>query len=344
MLKLWSLFAIVFFCVSMSAQAERFDIVEFAPPQGWAREAEANGVSFTKGDAQAYCAMTVLKSVLAGNDSKQNFKAVWDVIAQDYVKSVGALEMQSPVSENGWTVESGVSTATTDQGQAALMVVVATGGGKAVSLIILTNTQAYQKEIDAFVSSLKLPQVEVASQPATTNPANTGPSAELPGLWVRYIIETSGTVNGMPTPSGGYFRREYLFRPDGTYRFRAKDWSVIAKDILYVQETGKWSVNGNTLTLSPTQGNGGWWGKSADGRTVGWGARQKASDFKLEKTSYTYDLRYLSGMGETYLYLTSRGPTAREGRQSNSDTAQHEFSYSRRDPSKSLIDTPPGAK
>ena len=72
--------------------------------------------------------------------------------------------------------------------------------------------------------------MEVASQPATTNPANTGPSAELPGLWVRY------------------------------------------------------------------------------------------------------------------LYLTSRGPTAREGRQSNSDNTQHEFSYSRRDPSKSLIDTPPGAK
>lgn len=324
-----------------SAQPGRFDIVEFVAPKGWTKEVDENATSFTKVDssAQTYCAMMLLKSLPAGNDAKKNFQVVWDVIARDYTKTAGSPTMQPTATENGWIVETGAAQATTEQGPAVLMLVAATGGGKTVSLVVVTNSTSFQGEVDAFVGSLKLPKVEVAAQPTKSN---SGVDSSLPGLWVRYNTESSGVVNGMTMLSGGYFRREYLLKADGTYRFRAKDWSVYVKDILYVEETGRWLVNGNTLTLTPTQGSGGWWGKAADGRTEGWGARRKSAEYSLEKVSYSFELKYLSGMEETYLYLRSPRPTAREGRQSNQDNAQHEFSYSRRDPSKSLIDTPPG--
>ena len=340
--SLMAMLGLVMLTMSVPARADKFDIVEFAAPQGWTKEVEEGSTSFTTGDPSgAYCAMVLMKSLPAGPDSKRNFQVVWDIIARDYVKTVGAPVMQPSATDNGWTVESGVAEATTDKGSAALMLVTATGGGKLVSLVILTNSNSYQRAVDNFITSLRLPKVEVAAQPSDPN---AGAKSSLPGLWVRYTTESSGVVNGTNMLSGGYFRREYLFKPDGTYRFRAKDWSVYVKDILYVQETGKWSVSGDKLTITPSQGSGGWWSKAANGRTEGWGARQKAADYALESTTYSYELKYLSGMGETYLYLRSPRPTAREGRQSNQDNTHHEFSFSQRDPARSLMNVPPGAK
>ncbi len=324
-------------------QADRYDIVEFTTPPGWTKAVDDSAASLSRTDSngQTYGAIVVLKSLPAGADSRKNFQVVWDILSPEYASSVGAPTMQPTASENGWTVESGVAEATTDRGPAAFMLVTATGGGKLVSLVVLTNSNVYQGQIDSFISSLRLPKVDaVATRPAAPD---DGKVSSLPGLWVLYTTESSGVVNGTPMLTGGYFRREYLLNQDGTYRYRAKDWSTGVKDILYVQETGRWSVSGNQLTITPAKGAGGWWSKTADGRTVGWGARQKNAEYALEPVTYTFELKYLSGMGETYLILKSPRATAREGRQNSTGSGTHEYNFSRRDASKSLIDPPPGS-
>ncbi len=72
------------------------------------------------------------------------------------------------------------------------------------------------------------------------------------------------------------------------------------------------------------------------GKTSEWGARGKSSDYKPETVTYVFDLRYLSGMNETYLVLKHAGSTVRDGA-----TDDREWNYSPRALDQSLIDNPP---
>src|SRR6218665_1216747 len=101
------------------------------------------------------------------------------------------------------------------------------------------------------------------------------------------------------------------------------------KDILFVYEKGKWSANGNKLTLTPTSGRGEWWSKAASGRTSEWGSLQKGQTWKLETISYTFELHYFSGVKETHLLLQNSAATEREGK-SNNDGTTNSWSYTPR--------------
>ncbi len=210
----------------------------------------------------------------------------------------------------------------------------------------MTNTRQYQNELLAFVNSLELAK---PSQAATNNtvPAITGETGKssLVGLWCDYALETTGIYfNGFPQYTAGYMRKEYTFYPDGTYQFRNKQWLTTMKEILFVFETGTYSVNGSQLAISPKQGKGEWWGKAAGGSTTEWGKLIKASEYKVEKITYSFEIKYYSGSENYTLILKPGTPTQREGGTFNAPNDPYEFHYTLREKLGSLIDNPPGFK
>lgn len=160
---------------------------------------------------------------------------------------------------------------------------------------------------------------------------------KLAGIWEFYINETTGSMT-----TGGYFRREYRLNANGTYEFLTKTFSAYNPMIFLGRETGTWVVSGNKITIRPTQGKNEEWSKSATGRNTEWGKLVKTTARKLETVTYTFELKYLSGMEKTYLILTANGPTVRDGREGNEDNRPHQFSYSPGTPGKPLVDLPPG--
>jgi hypothetical protein len=95
--------------------------------------------------------------------------------------------MVSPGNENGWEIQSGVAPFQKDGNQGLAMLVTASGFGKMVNVLVLTNTQAYETNITAFLGSisLKKPVGETPTSPAkqATAPASQGalPSAAASG-------------------------------------------------------------------------------------------------------------------------------------------------------------------
>ncbi|OSZ76819.1 hypothetical protein CAP36_10305 [Chitinophagaceae bacterium IBVUCB2] len=328
-------------CVSGYTQKKIFDVLSYTPPKGWQQQQNEGGVqlSVTDKETGGYAIALITKATATDATPYENFNTDWDKLVKASVEVSTKPALQDPVKENGWDIISGTANYTDGEQKGLATLLTATGGGQMVSVVLMTNSNQYQNELLAFINSLNLAKASATVANNKTLPANNTNSASIVGMWVFYNTETNGTYNQL---TGGYMRREYAFYGDGTYLFRAKDWMVYVKDILFVYETGTYSINGNQITLSPKKGKGEWWSKAASGRTTGWGKLVRAStDFKLEKTTYTLDFASYIGNDEITLLLRSPKATQRDG--NNGDkTGLQEYRYKSRDINNSLIDNPPG--
>ncbi|HRF24487.1 MAG TPA: hypothetical protein PLR98_10005, partial [Chitinophagaceae bacterium] len=147
-------------------------------------------------------------------------------------------------------------------------------------------------------------------------------------------------VGGMPQYTAGYLRKEYQFNANGTYTFRNKQWLTKAADITFLYETGSYTVNGNQLTIIPANGKGGFWAKTNSSKE--WGKLKKYTDYKLEKTTYTFEIINDPTYGNGIILKPGK-PTNRDGGKFNAPNDPYEFRYSFRN-KESLIDNPPGFK
>ena len=207
----------------------------------------------------------------------------------------------------------------------------------------MCNNKLYEKDLSSFLNSLELVEViqneNVNSSSASTK--NEGKTS-IVGLWTDYVLETTGyNINGMPQYTAGYLRKEYAFYSGGTYLFRNKQWLTKTKDILFIYESGTYTVNANQITLTPKQGKGEFWSKTSSSKQ--WGKLVKASEYKLENVTYSFKIENDPDYKITRLILSSGKPTQRDGGKFNAPNDPYEFRYSMRE-LESLIDDPPGVK
>lgn len=323
------------------AQKETFDIVSYTLPNGWQTQQVEGGVQLFVTDNKTgdYAIAIVTKAMVSAGSATEDFNSQWKSLLANTVNAITDPVMIAPVHDDGWEIHSGNGNYIDGATKGLATLITATGYNQTTAVVLMTNTQQYQNELLAFINSLSLEKKQKAKDTPVASSTMDADSSSLVGLWCSYRNETSGFMNGVPMYSGGYFRREYALKADGTYLFRSKDWSTTMKEILFVYETGKWVANGNKLTLTPVKGKGEWWSKAPGGRTAGWGKLVKASTWKMEPITYTFDLHYFAGTNETHLILQNSKGTERDGGSTN-----NEWSYSARALDKSLIDNPPGTK
>lgn len=325
------------------AQKQSFDAVFFTMPKGWQQQQGEGGLQLSVMDSKtgSYAIAVITKANTSTASANENFSNDWLRLVKGSVQVNGEPSLQQATKQNGWTVISGRASYTEGANQGMATLLTATCGGQMVSVVAMANTRVYEKELLALINSLEWAKVAqanvVAAKPVVKGGAG---KTSIVGLWCDNTLETTGSyVNGFPQYTAGYMRKEYAFYPDGTYLFRNKQWQTLMKDILYVYETGTYSVNGNQLTITPKQGKGGWWAKGQS--TKVWGNPVKTADYKLEKATYAFEIKYFSGSQDYCLILKMTGPTQREG---NSNSHQYEVSYKLMEANKSIIDNPPGFK
>ncbi len=323
-------------------QKESFDVVTYTAVKGWKKELSDKSVSFSKTDEAkgTFCIISIYQSIDGVIDSKINFDNSWQRIVKETLGAGSPKTEALKTTETGWEIQSGAAQFTKDGLTGIAMLITASSNNKVVNMLVLLNSDVYSDQLNNFIASVNL------KKQASTNTNETAitkgnSNASIVGIWASNLLETSGYANGYAQYSGGYFRKEYTFKSDGTYTHFHKTWSVYSKPIRYVYETGTWSANGNTLTISPTSGKAEEWSKAASNRTNEWGSLIKSQPAKLEKVSYSFEIEYYEGSQSTALRLTSRKATERDGRSNNGNEPQT-YSYSAR--KEALIDFPPGFK
>ena len=343
-MRIFTTLLAIIFCLTLAAQKKTFDIVTYNAPSGWKEELTDSYISYSKTSNGAWGQLAVYKSTVSKGDIEADLSNEWNAV----VLALHAVENDEKTATkiaNGWTVISRSGNWKYNGATVGTILTVYSDGKKCISLLCNATAETYLKDFVQMTQSVEL-SPGAKNEPTGIAPSgdgNANPSS-ITGLWGSYNNETSGYMNGMPMTTGGYFRKEYIFYDDGTYLYKAKDWSSLVKEIRFAYETGTYKIAGNQLTLTPEKGKVELWAKAANGRTAGWGSRIKTIAPKLEKVTYSIEMKYLSGMERSYLYLRSMRETERDGSQTSQNSAQHEFSYGKRNKSEEMIDLPPGVK
>ena len=161
------------FPVSSLAQTpETFDIATFQPPKSWQKQATQRAIQFSSEDKArgTYCQITLFKSLPGTSNSRENFDAAWQTVVKGMVNVSGTPQMQTPSNEDGWEALSGFAAFDNNGSKGIALLVTITGFGRMENILVLTNTDAYQKNISDFLESarLKAPVDEIASVPLVT--------------------------------------------------------------------------------------------------------------------------------------------------------------------------------
>ncbi|MCO6509630.1 MAG: hypothetical protein J5I65_02455, partial [Aridibacter famidurans] len=91
-------------------QTESFDIITYASPKGWQKEAGQNALQFGIEDRNGNsCLIMMFKPLPGGGDPKANFDAAWETVVKEAVMVRDKPQMQPASKENGWSIESGLA-------------------------------------------------------------------------------------------------------------------------------------------------------------------------------------------------------------------------------------------
>src|SRR5882672_1343832 len=148
------------------AQKQTFDLATFTPPRGWKKQAGEIGIQFSKEDTGkgAYCIITLYKAAPATPVSEDNFELAWASLVKEMVTVSGEPEMEPSAKEDGWEIVSGHAAFEQDGSKGMAILVTCSGFRKMMNLVILTNTGVYEKDITAFLESIKLKKPEPGLQ------------------------------------------------------------------------------------------------------------------------------------------------------------------------------------
>ena len=139
--------------------------------------------------------------------------------------------------------------------------------------------------------SLAGSKLTVASRPASP-PTSAG--NQIVGAW----------TSAASAQYGGVMRLRYIFNADGSYSFKSER-SAQSQKWWTTEETGSFSVNGDSLTIAPRT-------SKATLRNLN-GVVQETRTNKLERVTYKWTTHFFSGIGETNLVLQPPSPTDRDG-------------------------------
>jgi len=312
--------AIIFssFGAASAQTSETFDVISFKAPKGWEKKPAESAVQFTKEDKAkgSYCLMILYKSVPGTPNAKENFDLAWTSLVKEMVTVSDAPQMEPAVTEDGWETHSGYAAFESEGNKGIVVLVTASGFDKMVNLMILTNTDAYEKEISSFLASLSLKKPEAATR---QTPAAADDKTPIIGTWAMSASDQA--TNGVR----GYIKRQYTFSSNGTYSFFVKTFSPNSSKLLLTKENGTYQISGDIITINPQKSVIEAWSKkdAADK----WGNLLSSQKRNLEKTNYRFTKHYFSGIQLWNLVLQADKATEREGPFSSNTTFSNAWYY-----------------
>ena len=99
---------ILVFAANLFAQTpETFDIASFQAPKGWNKQVGQDAIQFSIADKDAYCLVTLFRSVPSVGSTKENFDAAWETIVKEAVTVSAAPQMFPSDPKGEWLLAGG---------------------------------------------------------------------------------------------------------------------------------------------------------------------------------------------------------------------------------------------
>ncbi len=150
----------------LAQQKETFDLATFTVPNGWKRVSNtADVVSYAVTNKQdgTYCQIGIYKSVNSRGSLQSDFQGDWQELVVRTYKTRTPAVLVPATSMSGWDAQGGTAPFDFGGGRSVAMLVTMSGYARSMSIVILTNTQAYQPAITSFLNSVELQHIGAAS-------------------------------------------------------------------------------------------------------------------------------------------------------------------------------------
>lgn len=320
----------------VSPAQESYEIVTFTIPKDWQREIHPNSLSLLKTDETGGNGgvITIFKPVAIDPGSKTNFAIRWNSVVRKVVNTTETPQMQPVSNLNGWKVECGIAQFTSQNRELNLgkgMAVLCSFSGKdrGVNVMALSSSKAINDEIFEFVDSIKLPEVDL--------PELVAPLKDVHGIWERLRSDCPAYAD--PAKWGKFLnttsRYDFTY---GEYTFTEKLSSNAFPQIIVVNETGTYDLDGDEVTLRPQKSTIQHYQKGSVKDEPG--KLLKTEDRALEIVKYRFTFHYFEDVKSTKLVLQTDSPTRRDGEFSNDKTYKNAWYFD----DKYLDDTSPKPK
>lgn len=316
-------------CLAVAAPAEAKRVaaggMTLDPPPGWKLETRPDG-----GARLVNSAGTAAWSFFPAEPERELsvwFDAAWRSLADAHANVQGG-DIENNKTTSGLAGRARGAVMTDAAGRARLLVLAVVHDGARVGPTLLEFA-------DGNVASAEAAAISTASDSIELGPKAGAPKKRFVESWSHPLDGTRAAAAASPPPADHPFksrwatstgsadalrpgglassRRQYDFRPDGTYSYHSEHWGGSLKPNWWyiVDERGTWSLDGARVTLAPTAATG--VVKDGEGRT------QETRKLALEKVTYAWQVVFFEGIHETDLVLTPPAKTERDGEFASND-------------------------
>ncbi len=155
------------------AQTETFDIVTYTPPKDFKKDSKQGVVNYTNFNEKkgTFCVIAIYASRASTGDAQKDFKNEWKELVATPFKAEANPTTETQTTADGWKIVNGAAPIKLDGTDSYIILTVASGFGKTLSIRTSMNDEAYTAKVNALFESMKLDKTKTS----TVNNNNTVP-------------------------------------------------------------------------------------------------------------------------------------------------------------------------
>ncbi|RPA70392.1 hypothetical protein EF405_03740 [Cyclobacteriaceae bacterium YHN15] len=324
------------FMESYGQLLEKYGQVGFVPPAQWSRNSGDGYLAFTKINQESgeFGRIILYQEEKSSGSLDVDFKEDWQSLIEANYQPKDLTDFSKTSFNSEWNAIIGVAPFVYQNQNQAVVLVTLSNRKQKISYVFLSNTTAYEKELEDFGSSLEFSfshptAISSGEKPiSNSSPTQVVIDQQILGKWNRSASVSPFFSNPAAWGSSGYTTCRYEFFQDGTYHYTERNFGYAYEDIILVRENGQYSADGGVLTITPIESQVERYGKKNGGDELG-NLKEKKSR-TLEKVAYRYKLHYFEGIGQWNLVLQADRPTQRDGNFSSNTTFPNAWYFDQR--------------
>lgn len=194
--------AIILFLFAISPafaqQKTTFDIATYTVPSGWKETKKTKDVvsyAITNNSKGTYCQIAIFASTVSKGNITADFESEWQELVVKPYNPTKRPELIPKQFDDGWEVQAGVAPFTFNGGQSIAMLATMSGYERCISLVMASNTEAYQNDVTRLMESVVLQKPAITKTETASSPVknNTNPT---PPAKTNFAFNTTTFDNG----------------------------------------------------------------------------------------------------------------------------------------------------
>jgi hypothetical protein len=214
-----------FLCLNAPFQAfpqtETFDIATYTPPKNWQKDTKPSVVNYTSINAEkgSFCVITLYASRTSSANAQKNFNNEWKELVVTPYQAEPNPKTETQTTTDGWKVVTGAAAIKVDGNDVYIMLTVASGFGKTMSIRTSLNDQSYTTLVDAMFETMELDKTKtptVNNNNAVAPQTNAGArkfglmAYTPPTAWSHLVFNDGVVFKPLDLPAGEHLAMQIM--------------------------------------------------------------------------------------------------------------------------------------